>query len=519
MTLRYHNPVKSTSSPSYTGNIAEWVWTHKGTGADNTANTYSFAYDYLSRLTDSRRYTGTSTTPTNAFSERNLTYDKNGNILTLKRYGTSATTAVDDLTDATYNGNQLSSIENNGTTRTYDYDSNGNMTTDGLNSLEFNYNYLNLLAEARDSSDDLVAKYTFLADGTKVGVVDDGGHGLEYTGSLIYRRNGTSLELESTSFGGGRIEVSEGTSGNIYTPNYFITDHLGSTRAVVTPNGTIRERNDYHPFGLRWSNANTQVSDNRFRFSGKENQTTGNLPYQDFGARFFGGKLPIFTTPDPLSNVRPWESTYVYCGNNPVVRTDTDGRIWDIVWDLGNVVYDVGAAVVNHIKGYHDKAKSHWADAGLDVGAAFIPFVPAGASKVVKGIDIIADGAKTVDKVTDAAKTVDKSTDGAKALNGGDNLLQEGNKLPDTEIAGPPAKRGNAPIGTDGKPVELHHRNQTTNSPVDEMTRTNHRGAGNFKKNHANTGQEKSLIDRSEFNQQRKEYWKKEWDSGRFGNQ
>jgi hypothetical protein len=65
--------------------------------------------------------------------------------------------------------------------------------------------------------------------------------------------------------------------------------------------------------------------------------------------------------------------------------------------------------VVNHIKGYHDKAKSHWADAGLDVGAAFIPFVPAGASKVVKGIDIIADGAKTVDKVADAGKVVDKA--------------------------------------------------------------------------------------------------------------
>jgi RHS repeat-associated protein len=271
-----------------------------------------------------------------------------------------------------------------------------------------------LTGEVSDSSGDPLATYTWLADGTKVGVIDGDGHGLEYTGSLIYKRNGTTLELESTSFGGGRIEVSEGTSGNIYTPNYFLTDHLGSTRAVVTPNGTVRERNDYHPFGLRWSNSGTQISDNRFRFSGKENQTTGNLPYQDFGARFFGGKLPIFITPDPLSNVRPWESTYVYCGNNPVVRTDTDGRIWDVLWDLGNVVYDVGAAVVNHIKGYHDKAKSHWADAGLDVGAAFIPFVPAGASKVVKGIDIIADGAKTVDKVTDAGKVAKNSSDATK---------------------------------------------------------------------------------------------------------
>jgi RHS repeat-associated protein len=155
--------------------------------------------------------------------------------------------------------------------------------------------------------------------------VDDDGHGLEYTGSLIYRRNGNTLELESTSFGGGRIEVSEGTSGNIYTPNYFLTDHLGSTRAVVTPNGTVRERNDYHPFGLRWSNSGTQISDNRFRFSGKENQTTGNLPYQDFGARFFGGKLPIWTTPDPLAEKYYSWSQYNYTLGNPVLFIDRFG--------------------------------------------------------------------------------------------------------------------------------------------------------------------------------------------------
>jgi RHS repeat-associated protein len=210
------------------------------------------------------------------------------------------------------------------------------MTTDGLNALQLEYNFLNLTGEVSDSSGDPLATYTWLADGTKVGVIDDGGHGLEYTGSLIYKRNGTSLELESTSFGGGRIEVSEGTSGNIYTPNYFLTDHLGSTRTVVTPNGTVRERNDYHPFGLRWSNSGTQISDNRFRFSGKENQTTGDLPYQDFGARFFGGKLPIFTTPDPLGEKYYSWSQYNYTLGNPIKYIDPDGRDVFITGVLNN---------------------------------------------------------------------------------------------------------------------------------------------------------------------------------------
>jgi RHS repeat-associated protein len=212
------------------------------------------------------------------------------------------------------------------------------MTLDGLNALQLEYNFLNLTGEVSDSSGDPLATYTWLADGTKVGVVDDDGHGLEYTGSLIYKRNGTSLELESTSFGGGRIEVSEGTSGNVYTPNYFLTDHLGSTRAVVTPNGTVRERNDYHPFGLRWSNANTQVSDNRFRFSGKEEQALFDLPYQDFGARFFGGKLPIFTTPDPRATDYYPISLYAYVANNPVKHTDPNGK-WIVGTDGKKVTY------------------------------------------------------------------------------------------------------------------------------------------------------------------------------------
>jgi hypothetical protein len=91
-----------------------------------------------------------------------------------------------------------------------------------------------------------------------------------------------------------------------------------------------------------------------------------------------------------------------------------------------------------------------------------------------------------------------------------------GNKIPNDELKGPPPERGRAPIGEDGKPVELHHRGQKPDSPLDEMTRTDHRGEGNFSKNHENTGQSPSEIDRSAWKKEREDYWKGEWDSGRF---
>lgn len=67
---------------------------------------------------------------------------------------------------------------------------------------------------------------------------------------------------------------------------------------------------------------------------------------------------------------------------------------------------------------------------------------------------------------------------------------------------------GKAPVGKDGKPVELHHEGQDPKGPVKEMTQSDHRGGDNFKKNHENTGQQPSKIDRKQWNQDRQEYWK-----------
>lgn len=94
------------------------------------------------------------------------------------------------------------------------------------------------------------------------------------------------------------------------------------------------------------------------------------------------------------------------------VRIDSDGQIWETIWDVGNLVYDVGAAVYHHVTGDHETAKSHWIDAGADAAATLIPFVPAGTTKIVKGAKVV----KGLDKASDAAKVSDKATDVAKGI-------------------------------------------------------------------------------------------------------
>lgn len=154
-----------------------------------------------------------------------------------------------------------------------------------------------------------------------------------------------------------------------------------------------------------------------------------------------------------------------------------------------------------------------------DVTGTALAMASAGAS-ITPGLDQAAAGAKIAHlgivgvKATETTATAAKIATKAEEAAGVANVA--GKKIPNCELCGPPNKRGNAPIGNDGYPVELHHRNQNPNGPIDEMTRSDHRLGDNFKKNHNNTGQEASQIDRSSWRKEQKDYWKNEWDSGRF---
>ncbi|WP_051018502.1 HNH/ENDO VII family nuclease [Bartonella queenslandensis] len=65
---------------------------------------------------------------------------------------------------------------------------------------------------------------------------------------------------------------------------------------------------------------------------------------------------------------------------------------------------------------------------------------------------------------------------------------------------------GRAPIGFDGRPVELHHLKQTPEGPIAEMSHESHKKYNPVI--HGNPKKHQSLIDRKKFDKQREEYWK-----------
>ena len=151
-------------------------------------------------------------------------------------------------------------------------------------------------------------------------------------------RGGTPLIWK---FSGGYVELN--ANGTPTSWNYYVTDHLGSTRMVVDSNDSINEVINYYPFGSEMRMTNpallTGGTSHPYRFTGKELDKVNNLNMYDFGARWYDvAGVPMWTSVDPLAEEYYNVSPYAYCGNNPVNRFDPDGRDWvkssnnDYVW-------------------------------------------------------------------------------------------------------------------------------------------------------------------------------------------
>ena len=216
---------------------------------------------------------------------------------------------------------------------------------------------LNLPAVVTDASGQTVkARYSYLADGTKLSVRDAQNDGLIYRGSFVYTVDGTAgstgvtEKLESIAHDEGRfvaLSASAGATTTQFIDTWHIRDYLGSVRTVLDitrdtsevsdPTLAILEQNDYLPFGTRIDiDSLAYDQSNRYRFNGKEEQVTGNIGLTDYGARFYDSFLPRWTTPDPLAEKYYGISPYAFCNNNPVNFVDLDGMDWIKCAETGN---------------------------------------------------------------------------------------------------------------------------------------------------------------------------------------
>ncbi len=342
------------ATPLYNGNISEIQWKTANT-EDSSLKSYNYTYDALNRITSGIDNTG-------RYNLNNISYDKNGNILTLLRKGHIVATPeasksahfgiMDDLIYNYNSGNKLTRVtdtenktygfkdKSNGSLPDYIYDANGNMTLDynkGITNIS--YNHLNLPTRV-DFGSGRYINYIYDAAGMKL--------------SKFVKNSSTSGDSKTTLYAGNYIYESETSGTNLkffnhpegyVEPNnvggfdyiYQYKDHLGNVRLSykddnnngIVDSSEILEENNYYPFGLKHKGYNNVVNSTnpalKYKFGGKEYQDELGLGWYDITARNYDPAIGRWMNIDPLAEQMRRHSPYNYAFNNPIYFIDPDG--------------------------------------------------------------------------------------------------------------------------------------------------------------------------------------------------
>ncbi len=353
------------------GNIkrAEWQVTY------NQPQYYDYAYDVLNRLTSGLYgrvvplynlngvFTKFSHILNNNYNENNLTYDADGNISTLNRFGMvpnascftqaqidvlsytyiAGTPKLQKVTDTAPSANRAKGF-NPGTasgSAVYVYDKNGNLITDPYKGITIQYNFLNLPRLVTKGGANIAIRYD--ASGRKWS--QSGTEGIrEYVGGIEY----VDQKIQSVQHGEGRLVATYNASGTAIESiraEYWRQDHLGNTRVAFSdfnldgviatkddPGTTeneveITQENHYYPFGLNHEGPwyQTVQPKNKYQFNGIERVEDLGINLDLALFRSYDPAVGRWWQVDPLAEFAPDWTPYRFGLDNPVLYADPFG--------------------------------------------------------------------------------------------------------------------------------------------------------------------------------------------------
>ncbi|MCH5686381.1 hypothetical protein LWM68_20230 [Niabella sp. W65] len=216
---------------------------------------YDYQYDLAGRLLQAdfdEYFGGTWTNSQLDYTVKNISYDLNGNMLSMQQYGmgvvdTALQPVVLDYLTYTYhtNSNRLLRVSDTVTTdylagdfidgytstTDYVYDASGSLVMDRNKAIdEVTYTFFNK-PEKVYFQDGSKIEYIYNAAGVKLRetVIPDSGaaYKRDYVGTAVYKDD--SLVYISTPQ--GRTVYDEAT--DIYTEELFVKDHLGNVRSII----------------------------------------------------------------------------------------------------------------------------------------------------------------------------------------------------------------------------------------------------------------------------------------------
>ena len=279
-----------------------------------------------------------------------MEYDCNGNITKLRRRGLvdnlhGGFGLVDNLS-MTYEGNMLTSVCDSASRYSYagatdfdgvpgqvyplTYNGSGSLVSDaGRGIARIDYDRLNNPVRIQFTNGS-VTRYVYSTAGEKLRVIHQTAvpNITVAIGSARELAPSEILSADSTDYLLG--EYSGNASQDDIYFYYYDRDHLGNIRQVVkagrTTNGTVVQTMDYYPFGAQFCDGSTDSNVQSRRYNGKELDRMHGLDTYDYGARQYDPVTARWDRVDPLCEKYYNISPYAYCGGNPVMHIDPDGR-------------------------------------------------------------------------------------------------------------------------------------------------------------------------------------------------
>lgn len=336
----------------YSGNIQQQQWRTTtpliaNLPGNQVANATQYAYDQRYQLQSaifgSMNSGSFIAQANNAYSTTGLDYDKNGNILGLQRRGQNGTLLHDFTGVHKYQYkmnaqgqeiNQLARIEGY---KSYTYNAIGQMTEEigATGSQKLNYDVSGKVTEVKNENDQPIARFVYDDRGFRVNKASYQAGNLVKTtyyvrdagGSLLstYEQEASQAltQTEVPVYGSSRLGLYQAVDQRT---EYYLTDHLGNTRAIVNReklgNGDIDVSYyaDYFAFGCI---ARSVGSRPKYGYQGSfaedETEETG---YNSFELRSYDAVVGRWLSVDPYGQ---YTSPYVGMGNNPVSYVDPDG--------------------------------------------------------------------------------------------------------------------------------------------------------------------------------------------------
>jgi RHS repeat-associated protein len=282
-----------------------------------------FTYDALHRLTEATR-TGTGT------GTVQYDYDAVGNFRFKSDF--SAILATGDA--YSYTGGSCGGGPNAvksvalwaGSSRSYCYDANGNLTSDSA-GLAMKYDHTQRPVQIVRGG--ITRTFRYDASGSRFWQFGSGESTQYFPG--VEKRYG-AINDEKTYLGSRTVVTTVGGTRKV---EYLLTDRLGSVEAVANADGAMIESRGYDAFGKprtgTWSNAPNDrlgsTANTPHGFTGHEHLNSLNLIHMngrvyDYALGRFTGVDPVIQFPLNSQSLNP----YSYILNNPLSGTDPTGH-------------------------------------------------------------------------------------------------------------------------------------------------------------------------------------------------